>query len=135
MTDHKKIAENLDDWLQMMKIDKGDVIMESYPISYDYRGYHFGNTFLAGEAAGLGSGLTGEGIYQSLASGQEVARIILDPEYESLAMDEVLAYNRMTMRVLDIFRRSGPFRPVLHEFLVFLMTRKRTREKINASFS
>jgi flavin-dependent dehydrogenase len=118
-----------------MKIDKGDVKLESYPISYDYRGFQFGNIFLAGEAGGLASGLTGEGIYQSLASGREIARMILDPKYSSELMNEVVAYNRMLQKVMNIFRWSGPARNILHEFLVFLMTRKRTREKINGSFS
>jgi len=46
-------------------------------INYDYRGVRFGNIFLAGDAAGLASGLTGEGITSALISGAAVAGIIL----------------------------------------------------------
>ncbi len=133
--DHRKFLENFEDWLEYRNIDTGGARLESYPISYDYRGMRFGNIFLAGEAAGLPSGLTGEGIYQSLVSGQEVARMILDPHYLSEPMNEVMQYNRMLHRVLMLFRWSGPLRGPLQELLVALMNRKRIQSRINASFT
>jgi len=48
-----------------------------YLINTDYRGHHFGRIFLAGDAAGLASGLTGEGIYFALRSGRSIAQMIL----------------------------------------------------------
>ena len=48
-------------------------------INFDYQGWNFGDTFLAGDAAGLASGLTGEGIYPAIVSGEEIAAPILDP--------------------------------------------------------
>lgn len=45
-------------------------------INFDYRGYRFNNIFLVGDAAGLASGLTGEGIYPAIISGAAVARCI-----------------------------------------------------------
>jgi flavin-dependent dehydrogenase len=68
--DPQKIKAGFHDWLNDRKIDPGDARLESYPIAYDYRGVKFDNTFLVGEAAGLASGFTGEGIYQSRVSGQ-----------------------------------------------------------------
>lgn len=46
-------------------------------VSFDYRGARFGNLLLAGDAAGLASGLTGEGIAAALHSGRAAAEAIL----------------------------------------------------------
>lgn len=42
-----------------------------------------------GEAVGLSSGLTGEGIYQSPVSGPEITKMILAPGYASQSLEEV----------------------------------------------
>lgn len=135
LVDHSRILDNFHEWLEKNNIETGDASLESCPISYDFRGIQFGNIYLAGEAAGLPSGLTGEGIYQSLVSGREVARMITDPEYISRPMEQVLRYNRALNRVFMVFRRAGPFRGLLQELFVNLMNRKRIRDRINAAFS
>ena len=131
----QKIKAGFHDWLKERKIDPGDARLESYPIAYDYRGVKFGNIFLAGEAAGLASGFTGEGIYQSLVSGHEVANMIIDPNHESIQLDQVLKYNRILERVMAIFRWAGPLRGALQEFLLILMNIEWLRKKVNAQFS
>jgi flavin-dependent dehydrogenase len=50
------------------------------PIQYHYQGYRFGNIFLAGEAAGFTSRITGEGIYHAITTGGGVAEKIIDPK-------------------------------------------------------
>ena len=50
-------------------------------INHLYRGHRFGNIFLAGDAAGLASKASGEGIPFALVSGREIGRAILDPGY------------------------------------------------------
>ncbi len=132
---HQKMKRKFQDWLAQKNIHPGNAKLESCPISYDYRGTKFGNIFLAGEAAGLGCGLTGEGIYQCLVSGQEVARMILDSNYTSKALKEVIKYNQVLHRVMWIFRATGPLKGLLHELLLFLMNRKSVREKIKAGFT
>jgi len=134
-TDPQKVKDGFHDWLNDRKIDLGDARLESYPIAYDYKGVKFGNIFLVGEAAGLASGLTGEGIYQSLASGQEVACMIIDPRHKADKLDQVLKYNRILERVMAVFRWAGPLRGALQEFLVILMNKEWLRNKINAQFT
>jgi len=131
---HQNMKAKFQDWLFHKNIDPGTAILESFPVACDYRGYRFNNVFLVGEAAGLASGLTGEGIYQSLVSGQEVAKIILDPEYRSQSLEEVLKYNRILQRVMLLFRIAGPIRGMLYEFFIYLMNRKWLRDKINSNF-
>ena len=133
--DPQKIKAGFHDWLNDRKIDPGDARLESYPIAYDYRGVKFDNTFLVGEAAGLASGFTGEGIYQSLVSGQEVARMILDPMHKADKLDQVLKYNRILERVMALFRWAGPLRGALQEFLVILMNKEWIGKKVNSQFS
>jgi len=133
--DPQKIKAGFLDWLKDRKLDPGDAPLESYPIAYDYRGVKFGNIFLVGEAAGLASGLTGEGIYQSLVSGQEVANMIKDPTHKAEKLDQVLKYNRIMERVMAAFRWAGPLRGTLQEFLLILMNNEWLRKKINAQFA
>lgn len=135
LVNHMKLRDHFHQWLKERNIDPGSAKLESYPIAYGYSGVHFENVFLLGEAAGLASGFTGEGIYQSLVSGQEVAGMILNPEHDPVLLQEVLKYNRVVHRVWKIFRLAGPLKGILHELLVFLMNQKWIRDKINSGFS
>jgi len=133
--DPQKIKAGFHDWLKDRDIDPGDARLESYPIAYDYRGVKFGDIFLVGEAAGLASGFTGEGVYQALVSGQEVANMIIDPMHKTDKLDQVLKYNRVLERVMAAFRQAGPLRGALQEFLLILMNKEWLRKKINAQFA
>lgn len=131
----KQLKEGFHNWMKERNLDPRGARLESCPISYDYRGVKFGNVFLAGEAAGLASGFTGEGIYQSLVSGQEVARMILDPDHDPVRLKEVLKYNRILERVMNLFYRAGPLRGSLQELLLILMNREWLRKRINEQFT
>ena len=133
--DSQKIKDGFHNWLKDRKLEPGDAPLESYPIAYDYRGVKFGNIFLVGEAAGLASGFTGEGIYQSLVSGQEVAKMIIDPMHKPIQLEQVLKYNRILERVMALFRCAGPLRGALQEYLLILMNNDWLRKKVNAQFS
>jgi flavin-dependent dehydrogenase len=135
LADHLKLRDRFHQWLKEKNIDPGNAKLESCPIAYGYSGVCFENIFLVGEAAGLASGFTGEGIYQSLVSGQEVAAIILDPSHEPTLLKEVIKYNKDVHGVWRILRLAGPLKGLLHELLVFLMNRKWIRDKINSGFS
>lgn len=73
----KWLRGNLDRWLKKRGVDSSGVKFEAASINYDYRGYKFGNIFLAGEAAGLTSGLTGKGMYSASLSGRQIALDVL----------------------------------------------------------
>ncbi len=131
-----QLKANFKKWLTENGVDVSQAKYESYPISYDYRGYRFNDKyFLAGEAAGMASGLTGEGIYQSLVSGLTVAKTILDGNYQSSQMEAVLKYNAVQERILNILWKAGPLRGPIFNLIVALMNNKRVKAKINNSFS
>jgi geranylgeranyl reductase len=133
--DVKKIKSGFHDWLKEKGMDPGQRRLEAYPIGCDYRGIKFGNVFLVGEAAGMASVFTGEGIYQSLVSGHEVARMIQDPAYDPVHLKEALRYNRILERVLRLFQQAGPIRGSLQELLLILMNKEWLRKKINKQFT
>lgn len=129
------LKKNFKIWLDRKGFDISKAKYESWPISYDYRGYKFGKRFLIGEAAGLASGFTGEGIYQALASGDTVARTILDKNYHSSAMDDVLKYNKIQNRIMKFLYKAGPFRGMFHELVVKALNNESIKQKINTGFS
>ncbi len=69
----QRLHRNLLQWSERHGFQLQGVPLAAERISFDYRGCSFGNIFLAGDAAGLASGLTGEGIYPAIVSGEAVA--------------------------------------------------------------
>ena len=131
----QKLKKGFKEWLDQNKFDLSRASYESFPISYDYRGHKFGDVFLAGEAAGLASGLTGEGIYQALVSGEEIAKIILDKNYVSTAMKSIIRYNKIQFRILQLFRIAGPFRDNLYNVIIKLFKSWQLNKKVISGYS
>lgn len=87
-------------WLARLDIDPSRFDTRAATIGCHYAGHRFGRVFLAGDAAGLASSLTGEGISQALLSGREVALEIGQPGYRSRAMVELAHRHQRTAGVL-----------------------------------
>jgi geranylgeranyl reductase len=131
----KVLKEKTNQWLDACGYDRSAARHESFPINYDYRGIQFGHIFLAGEAAGLASGLTGEGIFQALVSGEEVANRILGKKEPGDAFRFILKYNLIQHRFLNFTLKSGPVRYLLADLIILLMRNKWVNEKISKGFS
>lgn len=84
----RELRERFDTWCKE-RFDIKEARFEAFSINYDYKKFDFGNKFLAGDAAGLASGLTGEGMRPAIVSGKEIARKIQNPEYNC---KELLSY-------------------------------------------
>jgi geranylgeranyl reductase family protein len=131
----KRFRRRFDRWLEKRGFDVNGAAYRSAPISYDYRGFQFGNVFLAGDAGGFASGLTGEGIYQALVSGEAAARRIMDPAHESEALKKVLRYNHIQLRIMKFFYYAGPGRYLIHELLLLLLNFGPVKKKLHVSFT
>ena len=131
----RKLSRNLHRWLKKMDFDITDAEYQSQPVGCDYQGWQFGNIYLAGEAGGFASWLTGEGIYQSLVSGRAAAQHILDKDHQSEELREVLRYNDIQRKILRVLIMAGPFRILLHELLILLMQSSYIKKKINGSLT
>ncbi len=74
----------LDSRLERMHLPRQGEPLEGATLEVKFRGLHFaGGVHLAGDAAGVASSLTAEGIYSALLTGEEVARTIIDPAHRS----------------------------------------------------
>jgi geranylgeranyl reductase len=68
--------------MEELGVDPGATPYEGATIEIDFVGLDFDHgVYLVGDAAGAPSGLTAEGIYAALITGEEVARSILEPGY------------------------------------------------------
>lgn len=100
------LQEKLHHWATKYGIDLTPAPPRAARISFDYRGWRFGTIFLVGDAAGLASGLTGEGIYAALLSGEIAARTILDPAYTDRRFVALLRRHRLHERILTLAGRN-----------------------------
>lgn len=60
------------------------------PVNYLYKGYKFDNTFLIGDAGGFTSRMHGGGMNNGIISGQEVAKLIKNPEYKPKEIEKLI---------------------------------------------
>jgi geranylgeranyl reductase len=86
-------------------------------INFDFKGWNFGKIFLVGDAAGLASGLTGEGIYPAIVSGEQVARTIIDPDYSSDVMDQLVQKHAKHCKMVAISGKNGILNTILAELV------------------
>lgn len=100
-------------------------------INCDYQGYKFkDNKFLIGEAAGLVSGLTGEGIYSAIISGQEIARLILNPNYQPIKLQQILRDKKRQEIFLFLWQKSGILKNLILQLGIHLICNKNWHNKI-----
>jgi geranylgeranyl reductase len=117
----KKLVKNFKFWLKNNEIDVSGAVYEAFTINADFQGWRFGNIFLVGDAAGFASGLTGEGIYQALVSGDEAAKTIVDRNYEPERVKEILMIKRAQNHVLHFLIILGPFRKIFYRLVGALL--------------
>lgn len=125
----QKARANFEKWAQKMKIDLSRAKLEAHPINCDYKGYRFKNIFLAGDAAGLASGFTGEGIYQALASGEEIAKQIIKPSHKARLIKAVIRERNLHHFLLVLIFLSGPLRDFIF-WIILRVTKNKTFSRI-----
>jgi geranylgeranyl reductase len=116
--------KNLETWLDLKGYTYKKENFVAHPINCDYRGYCFGNKFLVGDAAGLASPFSGEGIYQALISGEVVAKKIINPKYLSWKMESIRCQHRLHYLFAAGIWILGPLREVQFEFVTFISKNK-----------
>jgi geranylgeranyl reductase family protein len=125
----KELHKNFHEWLKKQKIDISNAKYEAFPMNYDFKGIEFGNIFLTGDAAGLLSSFTGEGIYQALVSGEEVAKMILTPGYASPKIPELIHKHKRHREILNKLIHARKWQNTLFVGGLFLFNFKKYREK------
>ena len=113
--------KNLDTWLDDWMIGTTGCRFEADKINIDYRGWQFGNRYLVGDAAGLASPLTGEGINPAWVSAETVASMIIDPDYAAENLTRIIKRHRIHRTMCRIAGRSWVMSLVLSEFSALLL--------------
>ncbi len=103
-------------WLGTIGVSVETATIGADLVNHDYRGWRFDRRYLIGDAAGLASPLTGEGIYPAVVSGEAVAAAIIDPAADQTAITGVLKKHRKHRIMLNMAETS----PLLASFLAEL---------------
>lgn len=112
-----KLKNNLIAWAKDLGIIIPSKMIQAGRINFDYRGHSFGKVFLAGEAAGLASGLTGEGIYPAIVSARAVAHALLGQKEQSAQINGLI---KRQNKHLCMLRLAGRF-PIPGQVLINLL--------------
>lgn len=126
----KKLKQNFEGWCTELKINPSKYKLQGAPINYDYRGVEFDNIFLVGDAAGLPSGLTGEGVHPAMVSGQEVAFKILNPNYNLKKIEELLKAKKFEERVLSFYKTNKTITMMMLRFLGLSLKSRKIEKQI-----
>jgi flavin-dependent dehydrogenase len=99
----------LDARMSALGVGREGVPFEGATLEVTWHGFHFpGNVHLAGDAAGVVSSLTAEGIYAALVTGEEVARRILEPRAPAPKTRQWLRTKRTHDRLAAWLARPAP---------------------------
>jgi geranylgeranyl reductase len=98
----RKMLAGLITWAKLQKIPIGGLKPRAGLINFDYQGWRFNNIMLIGDAAGLASGLTGEGMYSALVSGETAARVIIKPDSDCSELHRIIAKQQKHRRIVEL---------------------------------
>lgn len=116
--DPKTLQEKLHLWAVKCGISLNNTKPQAALINFDYQGWKFNNKFLVGDAAGLASGLTGEGIYPAILSGKTVAKTIINPAYEPSKLNRLIQNHQKHKRLLLKISKNKTLCKVIMEILI-----------------
>lgn len=103
----QQLQRGLLDWAATKGFDLSRYKPQAEYINYDYRGWKFDNIFLAGDAAGFASGLTGEGIYPAIVSGEFIARDIANQHTTTKNFARLVRMQKIHSRLAAVTGKSG----------------------------
>jgi len=122
----KNMLRGLHRWAARHNIDLHDLQPQAALVNFDYRGWRFGNKMLVGDAAGLASGLTGEGICPAIISGETAARAIIAPSKDGNRQDltNLIRKQQKHQRILDICGKNKVACMIIMEMLILALRTK-----------
>ncbi len=124
-----KIRSNFEDFCKK-KIDLKKAKFQAFTINYDYQGHEFKNKFLVGDAGGFASGLTGEGIYFAIKSGEDVANKIISKRYKCPHIKNILDIKKKEEMLLRSFEVNKALTEVEWEVFNRLFKSRWVEEKL-----
>ncbi len=116
-----QLKKRLDKWLDDQSVELTGARFEADKINIDYRGWSFGPRFLIGDAAGLASPLTGEGINPAIVSAEAVASKIIDDSHVPESLERIISKHRKHQSLRKTAGRSRLLSLVLSELSGLLL--------------
>ena len=130
------VQKNLTEFCRELKVTFKPEDLRSAPVNCAYEGYQFENVYLIGDASGIVSGLTGEGIYQSAAMGIDVANKIINPNFATLEIKDLLRSKKRQESVFMFYGVSKYFVKLFyHVLLPGLLKNKKANARILKAFA
>lgn len=117
----KALKNNFHYWCDKNNIQLDNQKCQAERINFDYRGYRFDNFFLIGDSAGLASGLTGEGIYPAIVSGDCVGSIIASPTFKPNELERLISNNIKHKKMVKLATKSKLLSTLLSEIIVLCL--------------
>jgi geranylgeranyl reductase len=108
-------------WLGAIGVSVNRAAVGADLVNHDYRGWRFDRCFLIGDAAGLASPLTGEGIYPAVVSGEAVAAAIVDPSGDQSTINKLLKKHKKHRIMLNLAETSPQLASFLAELSALLL--------------
>ncbi len=93
-------------------------------INFDFRGWHFNNFYLVGDAAGLASGLTGEGIYSAIVSGETIGHFLANRQYDLAPLKNLIKNQVMHRKMVSFTGKNSTLATVVSELVTFCLKSK-----------
>jgi geranylgeranyl reductase len=108
-------------WAAARKIPVAGLKARAGLINFDYRGWRFKNIMLIGDAAGVASGLTGEGMYPALVSGETAARVIINPDYHCNELQRLIKKQQKHRRIVEFSAKNRLVNIITMETLILAL--------------
>lgn len=119
-----QLKKNIEKWLRNLNLKAEVARFEADKINVDYRGWNFSPRFLVGDAAGLGSPLTGEGINPAMVSAEAVAHTILDRSFKPTQLEHLISRHRSHRMMCTMAGGGRFFSLILSELCATLLRYK-----------
>ncbi len=113
-----QLKANLINWASHRGYQTENISVKARRISYDYQGWNFGNMYLIGEAAGMTSALTGEGINAAILMGDFLAKHLREPKRYPRLYPGLVQKWSSHKHMVDITRKSSFKKHVLPELMI-----------------
>jgi geranylgeranyl reductase family protein len=120
----RQLAQHLHQWLEEQGFPLPQQAVQADLVNHDYQGWRFDRCFLVGDAAGLASPLTGEGIYPAVVSGEAAAQTILDNHFQAPGLRRLIKKHRRHRILLQSAGIHPLCASLLAELSTFLLQRR-----------
>lgn len=124
MISARDLRKSFETWAEAQGFNLEGQQIRAENINFDYQGIEFkkdSRIYLVGDAAGLASGLTGEGIYSAVISGEYVGNRIMNPSWENEAFTRLEASHARHLKAVRYARIHPNHLPLLSEGTCLLL--------------